>query len=133
MRTAIAILTLAVSAAPTSAGVRAGDRWLVSNCACTVGGAGTSESRDWYVQLGVFTDRDRADVYEEAAIARGLQARTYGAGWINHGDSLAHGPWAVVSRPYPTRAAAMRAKARYRAFAADVIVRQFLTCPDEAD
>jgi hypothetical protein len=133
MRIAIAVITLAFSAAPASASVRAGDRWLVINCACNVGGGGTPESRDWYVQLGVFTDRDRADAFEEAAIARGLVAATFGAGWINRGDSLAHGPWVVVSRPYPTPAAARRARARYRTLAGDAIVRQFLTCPDEAD
>ncbi len=126
-------LVLVLGAATASSGVRDDDRWLVHNCACNVGGGGTPESRDWYVQLGVFTDRDRADAFEEAALARGLRAFTSGAGWLDGDDALDHGPWVVVSRAYTTRSTARRALARYRKVAPDAFVRRFLTCPDEVD
>jgi len=125
------VLVLAVGTA--SSGVREDDHWLVSSCSCNVGGGGSPESRAWYVQLGVFHDRDRADELEAALNGRGLVATTYGAGWLTDANALADGPWVVVSRPYASRAYARSASRRYGRAVDGTLVRRFVTCPDEAD
>lgn len=134
MRSVLVIgVVLALQVGTASSGIRKDDRWLVSNCMCNVGGGGSPESRAWYVQLGVFHDRDRADELEAALTARGLLATTYGAGWLTTADTLADGPWVVVSRPYASRAYARNASKRYGRAVDGTLVRRFVTCPDEVD
>lgn len=131
------ILAIAVVLATSVGVVYAGERELVRSCNCTAGGLPSQETHDWYVQVGVFTERDAADALIEQLTRRGLRAESYPAGWLwtaqpFDGPWYEQGPFVVVSWSRPTRKAATRLLRRYRKVVPDAFVRQFLMCPDES-